>query len=148
MLSGDRYDKTIPSARKRRMVYVDAMISDVESNGVAVEVNTTELDRQTMVETYDTVVELTARYPDRQTTWVFGADSTETMGEWKEGDNLLRKIDKLLIEREGSVVNPLARRAVRLMVQTPAVSSTEVRRRMERGEDCRELVSAGVIGVL
>lgn len=124
------------------------MIHDVDRQGVAIGIATTELDRIEPVETYDTVMEFAKAYPERSMTWVFGADSTETMGDWKQGEFLLQEIDKLVIERPGSVINPLAKRAVRLTVQTPAVSSTEVRRRIEYGEDYEELVSVGVGRIL
>jgi nicotinic acid mononucleotide adenylyltransferase len=148
MPSGNRLDKVIPTTRERRLAYVAAMLEDIDSQDVSVGVTTLELDREVPVETYDTAIELEALYPDRTMTWVFGADSTETMGSWKQGDWLLKHLDKLVIEREGSVINPLARRAVALSVTTPDVSSTEVRRRMECHEPVVGLVSGRVAELL
>jgi nicotinate-nucleotide adenylyltransferase len=144
MPSGDRSDKTIPTPRVRRLAYIGAMLDDVQSDGVPMSIITDELDRPTEVETYDTVVELADTYPDRRMTWVFGADSTETMGEWKNGDWLLEHLDKIIIERVGSTVNDLAKRATILNVVPPNVSSTEVRRRLTTGEAIDDVVSPGI----
>ncbi|HBO64877.1 TPA: hypothetical protein DD425_02865 [Candidatus Saccharibacteria bacterium] len=144
MPSGNRLDKVIPVTRERRLAYVAAMLEDVYSEGVRTDIITTELDRPVAVETYDTAIELEAAFPDRQMTWVFGADSTETMASWKQGDWLLENLNKLVIEREGSRINPLAKRAITLSVTTPRISSTEVRRRLTVGESVKELVSEGV----
>jgi nicotinate-nucleotide adenylyltransferase len=148
MPSGNRLDKVIPVTRERRLAYVAAMLEDIDSHDVSVGVTTLELDREVPVETYDTAVELAALYPDRTMTWVFGADSTETMGSWKQGDWLLEHLDKLVIEREGSAINPMAQRTVALSVATPNVSSTEVRRRIECHESVAELVSGRVAALL
>ena len=148
MPSGERRDKTIGVSRERRLEYIAAMTADARRRGVRVSIITTELDRTEPVETYDTVKELEQNYPDRSFTWVFGADSTETMGEWKQGRWLLERLDKLVIEREGSTVNPQARRTTLLPVVTPVVSSTEVRRRLAVGAPVRELVSPSVAELL
>ena len=145
MPSGDRHDKTIPTPRARRLEYVNALIVDaMRSPYDTADVKTTELDRAISVETADTVRELEDAYPDRTFTFVFGADSTETMAEWKDGDVLLENLSMLVVEREGSTVNPAAKNAVALNVQTPAVSSTIVRERMARNEPVDGLVSPSV----
>lgn len=145
MPSGDRRDKTIPTPRARRMEYIAALINDATrgDQDTAV-VETTELDRTITVETADTVRELSARFPNRVFRFVFGADSTETMHEWKHGEELLETLPMLVIEREGSVINPKAMHAVRLQVHTPPVSSTQVRLCMERNESVDALVSPSV----
>lgn len=143
--SGDRYDKTIPTSRERRLQYTDALIADARrTQQDEAEVLTTELDRTVTVETSDTLAELQATYPDRSFTFVFGADSTETMAEWKDGDTLLETLPMLVVEREGSRINPLARHAVKLAVQAPVVSSTEVRQQMAVRGSVAGLVSPSV----
>ena len=144
MPSGDRVDKTIPVPRKVRLQYIDAMIMDSGLAAEQVRVITNELDRVEPVETYDTVTELSRDYPEYQMTWVFGADSTQTMAEWKEGNWLLENLDKVLIERAGSEIDPRARRATLLSIETPEVSSTEVRRRMANREPIDGLVGPTV----
>jgi len=144
MPSGDRQDKTIRTSRAMRLAYIDAMIESVDNTEVVPQVVTTELDRTIMVETYDTIKELEAEYPDRTFTFVFGADSTETMASWHGGEELLENLSMLVVEREGSVVNPMARHAVRMQVNTPNVSSTQVRERLAAGVSVADLVAARV----
>jgi nicotinate-nucleotide adenylyltransferase len=144
MPSGDRLDKSIATSRERRLAYVAAMIMSVEASPITPKVVTTELDRTVMVETYDTVKELEAEYPDRTFTFVFGADSTETMASWKNGEELLEDLSMIVVERAGSIVNPMARRAVMLEVETPNVSSTLVRERLAAGMPVDDLVAAPV----
>jgi nicotinate-nucleotide adenylyltransferase len=144
MPSGDRHDKTIPTPRQRRLDYIDAMIADAKRGTDSYEVVTTELDRTIAVETIDTVRELHMANPERTFTFVFGADSTETMAEWKGGVELLETLPMLVVEREGCTINPLARHAVRLQVQAPVVSSTKVREQMAHGGPVDGLVSPSV----
>ena len=148
MPSGDRRDKTIAVDRERRLEYVTAMADDAETEDVPVDLLLSELDRHVSVETYDTVLELDEQFPDRSFTWVFGADSTETMHDWKEGDWLLENLSMLAIEREGSRINPLAKRAMALTVPSLAVSSTMVRARLAAHESVDDLVSPRVAELL
>lgn len=142
--SGDRVDKQIPTPRERRLEYIEAMIEDVTNETTKIDVITSELDRTVTVETYDTVAELAKNNPDRNFTWVFGADSTETMADWKEGSWLLENLSMLVVERPGSTVNPLARKVVALSIPTLEVSSTLVRQRLATGEPVQHLVGGSV----
>lgn len=146
--SGDRLDKTIAVPRTKRLEYIDAMVEDARIGKQTALVQTTELDRQVSVETIDTVNELRANYTDRDFRFVFGADSTETMGQWKGGNELLENLSMLVVEREGNQINPLAQHVVRLTVQTPDVSSTQVRQRMQTGGSIQGLVSPLVAQLL
>jgi len=148
MPSGDRQDKTIPTSYELRLAYVDAMIESVDNKVFIPEIVTSELDRTVLVETYDTIRELEGEYPGRRFTFVFGADSTETMASWKGGKKLLDELSMLVIEREGSVINPLARHAVRLQVQVPNVSSTQVRELVAAGASVDHLVAGQVAQLL
>ena len=145
MPSGNRHDKTIAASRSRRLAYVEAMIRDA---GGDARVELLELDRRIPVETIDTVRELKARYPERIFRFVFGADSTETMGEWRGGRELLDTLPMLVVEREGSAINPQARNVESLAVQTPSVSSTQVRQCLAAGASYAHLVSPRVAQLL
>lgn len=145
--SGNRTDKTIAVSRARRLEYVEALIKDAIPD-TPVSVDARELDRPIAIETFDTLQELEKDHPDRSFIFVFGADSTETMGDWKEGDLLLRTLPMLLVERPGSVINPEALLANTLNVQTLNVSSTKVRQCLEAGEPIDEYVSPSVAKLL
>ena len=148
MPSGTRLDKVIDVPRVSRLEYVHAMIADASHHRASVQVNTSELDRAGPTETYDTVKRLQAEYPGRDFRFVFGADSTQTMPSWREGAELLDQLPMLVVNRPGSMVNPMARHALKLSVVTPDISSTEVRRRQITGEPINSLVSQSVYAVL
>ena len=146
--SGDRTDKTIATPRETRMAYVEAMIEDADVSAFETQVVSTELDREVLIETYDTVKELQREHPDRNFTFVFGADSTETMASWKGGEELLETLSMLLVSRPGSVINPMARHAVRMNVHTPDTSSTQVRALIAEGATVDHLVGRSVAQLL
>lgn len=148
MPSGNRTDKQIETTREQRLAYIQAMIDDTRVEGVRTRTVTTELDREVMVETYDTVNELNEQHPDRHFTWFFGADSTETMAEWHGGQELLDTLSMLVVKRPGSTINPLARHAIEIMIPDMEISSTEVRRRLAEGEPVDDLVSPRVAELL
>lgn len=148
MPSGDRVDKTIPTTREQRLAYIDAMVADTDNEGVPTSILMTELDRTIKIETYDTVMELEQDYPEREFRWLFGADSTETMGEWHHGDWLLENLAMLVVSREGHTINPLARRAIILTIPHFELSSTELRRRLEQGEPFDDMVGGHVYNIL
>ena len=148
MLSGDRVDKVPDKPVATRLEYAEAMIADVEAEGVNVEVYTKELYRTVPVETFDTVLELNDDYPDREFTWVFGADSTETMPDWHEGEWLLENLSMLVLNRDGHQINPLAKRAVLLTIPHMTISSTDVRNGLAEGKDVSPLVSPRILSLI
>lgn len=142
--SGDRTDKVISVPREVRIAYLDAMIHDAKVSGVRPEIITSELDRDTLIETYDTVQELKGAYPNRTFRFVFGADSTETMASWNRGQQLLEELPMLVVPRLGSSINPAAHDVILLDVETPDISSTQVRTRLAQGAAVKDLVGASV----
>lgn len=148
MPSGDRVDKPIGVNPVRRLDFITAMIADTDTQKVRVDILRTELERTVAVETSDTVLELEESYPNRQFTWVFGADSTETMSEWQNGNWLLENLSMLVVDREGHQINPLAKRALALTVPTINVSSTLVRQRLAAHQDVTPFVSPSVLTLL
>lgn len=141
MPSGVRVDKPDAIDHDRRRAYVDAMIADVDTSGVAITIYNKELERTIPVETFDTVLELNDDFPEREFTWVFGADSTETMGDWYNGPWLLENLSMLVLERDGHTINPLAKRAMALSIPHFSLSSTEVRNNVANGGDISGMVS-------
>ena len=142
--SADRKDKAIKVNRDRRLVLCEALLKDIEHRTVTVVVSTIELDRGIETETYRTVRELAALYPEREFQWVFGTDSIASMPSWTRGDWMLRHLSLLITEREGSPYVSPGKNARLLGVNTGGISSTEVRRRMSAGEDYDDLVSPTV----
>lgn len=145
--SGNRADKTIATEYGRRYELCEALIQDVQSRGVMVEVNCFELDNSELTQTYETVMALQAAYPDRHFTWVFGSDSVASMPEWSHGGWLKENLSMLVADRPGVPEITLGANARWLGVSSP-ISSTEVRRRMAAGEAYDELVGKHVGALL
>ena len=142
--SASRVDKTIEAGRSERIEFCQALIRDVMSRTVNLAVDTTELDRTQLTETYDTVNELDTLYPERTFTWVFGADSAASMETWDHGRWLKDNLSMLLINRPGTPLPNLGPRAVELPVQAGNYSSTELRRRLAAHEPYDDMVSPEV----
>lgn len=144
MPSGNRSDKTINVDNNRRLDYVGAMMEDVDAEGVPMSIITDELTRKVSVETFDTFLEMNGTYPNREFVWVFGADSTETMGDWYNGPWLLENLSMLVLERDGYKINPLAKRAMALTIPHMNISSTDVRNGLAAGLDVSQMLSPRV----
>jgi len=142
--SASRSDKKIEVERSDRLAFCHALTRDVMSKTVRLGVETLELDRGTLTETYDTVLELTAKYPDREFRWVFGADSVASMPSWDHGQWLQENLSMLVINRPGTPLPPLGARAIELAVNAGNFSSTELRQRIKNGERYDDLVGLEV----
>ncbi|MCD8318955.1 MAG: nicotinate-nucleotide adenylyltransferase [Paraprevotella sp.] len=87
--------------------------------------------------TVDTLAALRQAYPDRRFTLIIGADNWLTFNRWKQPDDILRHHRVLIYPRPGYPINPSALPAGVTLADTPliALSSTELRRHIARGED-------------
>lgn len=146
--SGSRRDKDIDTTDTRRIELLQALVRDVASRTVKVIINTDELQRDEHTETIDTVRAFDERYPRRDFRWVFGSDSYGTMETWNDGVWMKENLHMLIIERPGYPVGDSGSNVAILAVPELDVSSTEVRRRMNCGEDYSELVGASVLRLL
>ena len=146
--SGSRTDKTIEVTREDRLRMLDALIGDVLTRVVAVHVDTSELDRTSRTETYETVTQMSLLHADRRFIWVFGSDSVETMHEWQRGEWLLDNLPMLIVERPGTPMRAVGRHATRLEVNTPATSSTDVKRLIAARQPIDHLVPPKVLELI
>lgn len=122
--------------------------------GVAgLSVSTTELDRGGPSYTIDTLKHIHAQEPDRELTFVMGADIARTLPRWREPRELLRLARLAIAERDGdgqrqlsAMLDELAPQArIRFLDMPPMdLSSSAVRERAARGESVDELVGPAV----
>lgn len=148
MPCGNRVHKTIDAPREKRVRYVEALLEDIDKRTVEVRMETTELDRKGLMETYDTAVTLSQEYPDREFVWVFGADSVATIESWKNGKWLRENLLMLVVNRPGSDPGALGPNVTYLDVATTSVSSTEVRAKLAASEPVDDLVTPSVLAYL
>ena len=139
--SGHRPDKYIQQDIEVRLLYIDAMIKDVDLRNVAVTVARLELDRSKPVETIDTVHELIRKFPNRDFIWVFGADSIITMPNWRGGKWLTKNLNMLVIKRAGIVIECRNDDSFKVIdCRHKDISSTELRRRLSANLDISNMV--------
>ncbi len=96
--------------------------------------------------TIDTLRALQSQHPDRRFAVLTGSDVFEQFDRWKEYEALLDGYTFYVYPREGSPVGEYAAR-VRMLDDAPALelSSTQVRERLSRGEDCSAMLDVGVL---
>lgn len=145
MPCGNRPHKTIDTPQDTRMHYIEALVNDVDWRSVGGCIETTELDRDLQVETYDLAMIMNEMYSDRKFVWVFGTDSIVTIDRWKEGAWLKDNLPMLIVERPGSPMPELGRNASVLDIEPSAISSTEVRNRLAIDEPVDHLVTPSVL---
>ncbi len=146
--SASRTDKQIEVPNERRLELCQALLADVMTRTVAVNVEPMELERGVQTETYDTVRELALLYPERAFTWVFGADSVATMRSWDHGAWLQENLSMLVINRPGVALQELGRHATHLSVDAGGFSSTALRQRINDGDSFDDLVGDNVYRLL
>lgn len=88
---------------------------------------------------------LATTHPDHAFRLLVGADILHEAAKWHRWDEVCRRAPPIVIGR-GGVQPPDGATATELSM--PAVSSTEVRRRLGAGEDASGLVSRGVLGYI
>lgn len=140
MPSGNRSDKTIPTATKQRLKLVDAFIDSTGMGRDVVRVENYELLSSGQTQTFQTYTALQQMYPDVRQVWVFGSDSILTMKQWEGGETLFNELDMLIIERAGSEITDVPPKAQYLEVCTQEVSSTLVREHIASQLDFSHLV--------
>ncbi|MCU1323117.1 MAG: nicotinate (nicotinamide) nucleotide adenylyltransferase [Acidobacteriaceae bacterium] len=101
--------------------------------------------------TVDTIAALIRERPGDQIFMLAGADSFLDLPRWREPERLLRLAEWIVVSRPGFSLDefkglPLpAGRVHRLESVHEDVSATELREKLERGEDCSALVPGAVL---
>jgi nicotinate-nucleotide adenylyltransferase len=97
--------------------------------------------------TIDTLKVLESKYPERSFYLILGADSLETITKWKDYKDLLNNYKILVYPREGCNIDELVNAYPVKIVNAPLFnfSSTQVREKIEKGEDVSKLIPSGVL---
>ncbi|MBP9738855.1 nicotinate-nicotinamide nucleotide adenylyltransferase [Candidatus Saccharibacteria bacterium] len=146
--SGERADKTIQVSTEKRIKFLEACISEVDTNGVRHRIETIELLSTEKTQTYGTFSEISRKYADIEQIWVFGSDSITTMKQWYNGDWLYNNLPMLIVPRPGFEITSLPPHAQFLQVDSAEMSSTIVRELMHLQQDFSHLVPAAVHRIL
>jgi nicotinate-nucleotide adenylyltransferase len=84
---------------------------------------------------------LSHKHPEHVFRYVLGSDNLDALHKWKDWDRIAAEYAPIVVGREG-YPNPAD------AVVFPAVSSTEIRRRLAAGEPADHLVPAAVLALL
>ena len=107
-----------------------------------------DIDRQTPTFTIDTLTDLRAQFPGHEMFFIIGADALAQILSWERVAELFGLAHLVGVSRPGFRLDSthLPGRAVSLVeVPALAISSTDCRRRVERGQPVWYLVPDGVV---
>ncbi|MGH3857617.1 MAG: nicotinate-nucleotide adenylyltransferase [Pseudonocardiaceae bacterium] len=107
-----------------------------------------DIDRRAPTFTVDTLTDLRTQFPDHEMFFITGADALAQILSWKRFEELFELVHLVGVTRPGFQLDSkhLPDRAVSLVeVPAMAISSTDCRRRVERGQPIWYLVPDGVV---
>ncbi len=92
--------------------------------------------------TWNTLQHLSADYPDRDFTLLIGGDNAEHFGLWRNADEIADRYRIVVYPRPNAMLDAAHLPPNAILADTPMtdISSTEVRRRVRRGEPIDDLV--------
>jgi nicotinate-nucleotide adenylyltransferase len=124
-----------------------AMVAAAVEGHRGLEASRLELDRGGPSYTIDTVRALKRDDPATEVVLVVGSDVVADLGTWHEEQALRREVTLAVVGRPGAppVAAPPGWRAVEVPDSPSALSSTELRRRIEAGDEMDGLLPDGVI---
>ena len=95
---------------------------------------------------YKTLEALDRDYPDRQCVLIIGADNWLAFDRWAEYRTLLERYEILVFPRSGYPIDPASLPSGVRLLPSPIIdiSATEIRRRLQQGEDASELLTPAV----
>jgi nicotinate-nucleotide adenylyltransferase len=134
-----------------------AMLETAVRNTPGLRILDVELRRPGVSYTIDTLEALRQSHPKTEPWWVVGADAARHINDWHRRDELLAILHLAVVQRAGSAHFDEAearllgldlRRTAVLELTPPAVSATEVRRRVAAGENISRLVPAAVADII
>lgn len=138
--------KLVASAEERYLMTVIATASNPRFG-----VSRVEIDRHGPTYTVDTLRTLHAQRPSADLYFITGADAILQILTWKDPDEVLDLATFIAVTRPGhdlaqlEVLGPQIRdRVMTLHIPGLAISSTEIRDRIRRGQPIRYLVPAAV----
>lgn len=120
-----------------------AMLQHLVEPGM--KINTYELAQSETSYTYRTLKALSAQYPDHEFSFVIGSDNLQKFDQWDHYQELISEYPFFIYPRQGYSLRPLlSNMQVIEGVEEVAVSSTQIRQLVSRGEPIAGLVLPAV----
>lgn len=131
----------IATSPEQRLRLVEAAIADHES----FRISRIEFERDEKSYTVDTMKELKRRYPGHEFFFLLGADSLSSLDAWHDPEELYRLVRFGAVARPGSrYLIPEGARVTAVDMPQLELSSTDIRKRIERGRSIRYMVPEAV----
>ncbi|MCB9745463.1 MAG: nicotinate-nicotinamide nucleotide adenylyltransferase [Alphaproteobacteria bacterium] len=127
------FDKAL-APFERRCAMLEATLPSLPSG---ISVCRVEAELPTPSYTWNTLVALRARHPEARFRLVIGADNLDVVDKWHRWPDIAAEFDPIVVGRAGFP-------PVEGAPTFPAVSSTEIRERVKRGQPVDHLVLADV----
>ena len=100
-----------------------------------------ELTKDTVSYSADTVEYFKTLYPDDELFFIIGDDSYNNLSSWYQPERILKSATLLVFPREGAKVEPPA---VEISMPRVEISSSDIRKKIKLGKDCRNLLPKSV----
>lgn len=96
--------------------------------------------------TYDTLLALKKKYPDREFCIIIGSDSLAGFGKWRNSEKILKEFGALVYPRPGYPLPDSTPEGVKFLSEVPVsgLSSTFIREKIREGWNIDFFVPAGV----
>ena len=91
--------------------------------------------------TLDTIEALTAEFPDRRLSLLIGADILRERDKWYRFDDIEKLVSFIVIGRNGVLPDG----KYEILPAVSELSSTQVRDKLKRGEDCSNMLPAPIL---
>lgn len=143
MPSGERHDKAgfLPDDQRLEMLEI---VRQTLSEPDRVAVCDLELKDTGVTETFRTVGRLATAEPSRSFRYVFGGDAYLGMPAWRHGEEMQAELPMVIIPRDKTSLEVGANCDILSLNLDEGISSTEVRRRLDRGQAIDHLVCSGI----
>lgn len=134
-----------------------AMLEAAVRTTPGVRVSDIELRRRGDTYTIDTLQGLRTSDPDVEPWWILGADAARHLAEWHRADELLAMLHLVVVQRAGAgrfddhearTLGLAPERTLVLDLTPPAVSASDVRRRVATGQPVTGLVPPAVAAII
>ena len=153
--SGESWHKSTTAAARSadRLAMVEAAIA----GDPRFRVTSVDIDRAGPTFTIDTLDDLSRedarRHPDDPARWVFiaGVDAVAGLASWRDPEGILARAEVVAVTRPGhglAIPEPFAGRIAVLEIPALDISSSDIRRRVSKGESIDDLVPRGVAAII
>jgi len=145
------FDKKMQSAQ-HRIAMLKLLIAEFEpALKSKIKIETCELNRTGVSQTYDTLTELASQHPEHLFAWIMGSDNLAKFHLWENYDRMLAEYPVYIYPRFGFDLQPLYQGMIPLSgVEQIKVSSTLIKEKLaqQAQQDLVKLLPSSILAYL